>query len=65
MHRTIVNMARCMIFGSGVALIYWNDEAEYASQVLNRSPTRSNTETHVTAGNADWLGAEFDRHCGI
>jgi hypothetical protein len=42
MHRTIMNMVRCMIFGSGVALTYWSDAAEYAANVLNRSPTRSN-----------------------
>ncbi|CAI5719928.1 unnamed protein product [Peronospora farinosa] len=35
-------MIRCMIFGSGVPLMYWSEAAEYATYILNRSPTRSN-----------------------
>ncbi|CAI5725913.1 unnamed protein product [Peronospora effusa] len=35
-------MVRCMIFGSGIALIFWSDAADYATYILNRSPTRAN-----------------------
>jgi hypothetical protein len=42
MHRTILNMARCMIFNSGLPMRFWGDAVKYASYVLNRSPSRSN-----------------------
>nr|CCA27604.1 putative retroelement pol polyprotein [Albugo laibachii Nc14] len=42
MNRTIFNMIRCMIFCSGVPLMHWSKAAEYATYILNRSPTRSN-----------------------
>ncbi|CAI5729482.1 unnamed protein product [Peronospora destructor] len=42
MHQTIMNMVRCMIFGSGIALTFWSDAADYAAYILNRSPTRAN-----------------------
>ncbi|GMF57667.1 unnamed protein product [Phytophthora fragariaefolia] len=42
MHRTVLNMVRCMIFGSGLPLSFWSDAAEYATYILNRSPTRGN-----------------------
>jgi len=41
-HRTVMNMARSMIFASQLQLIFWGDAAQYASYVLNRSPSRSN-----------------------
>ncbi|KAE8877447.1 hypothetical protein PF005_g6499 [Phytophthora fragariae] len=42
MHRTIFNMVRCMIFDSKLAPTFWSDAAEYATYILNRSPTRAN-----------------------
>ncbi|GMF36918.1 unnamed protein product [Phytophthora fragariaefolia] len=42
MHRTVLNMVRCMIFGSGLPLSFWGDAVEYATYILNRSPTRAN-----------------------
>jgi hypothetical protein len=42
MHRTIMNMVRCMLFGCGLSLGYWGYAAEYAAYVLNRMPTRAN-----------------------
>ncbi|GAB9471215.1 unnamed protein product, partial [Globisporangium polare] len=42
MHRTILNMARCMIFACGLPLYFWGDAVEYAAFILNRSPTRAN-----------------------
>ena len=42
MHPTVMNMARSMIFASQLQLIFWGDAAQYASYVLNRSPSRSN-----------------------
>ena len=42
MHRTILNMARCMQFGCGLPLKFWGDAVQYAAYVLNRSPTRAN-----------------------
>ncbi|GMF57079.1 unnamed protein product [Phytophthora fragariaefolia] len=44
MHRTIFNMVRCMIFESGLAPSFWCDAAEYATYILNRSPTRANPD---------------------
>ncbi|POM59010.1 Hypothetical protein PHPALM_36259 [Phytophthora palmivora] len=42
LHRTIMNMVRCMLFGCGLPLNYWGYAAEYAAYVLNRMPTRAN-----------------------
>ena len=54
MHRTVMNMVRCMLFGCGLPLKYWGDAAEYAAYVLNRMPTRANSKRqspiHVLTG---------------
>ncbi|KAE8906895.1 hypothetical protein PF006_g11406 [Phytophthora fragariae] len=42
MHRTILNMARCMLFASGLPLKFWGHAVEYAAYVLNRSPSSGN-----------------------
>lgn len=42
MNRTIFNMVRCMLFGSGIPLTHWSDAAEYAAFILNPTPTRAN-----------------------
>ena len=42
MHRTVLNMARCMIFNCGLPIRFWGDAVKYAAYVLNRSPSRSN-----------------------
>jgi hypothetical protein len=42
MHRTVLNMARCMIFNCGLPVRFWGDAVKYATYVLNRSPSRSN-----------------------
>jgi hypothetical protein len=42
MNRTVFNMARCMIFNSGLPMRFWGDAVKYAAYVLNRSPSRSN-----------------------
>ena len=42
MHRTVLNMARSMIFASRLPLTFWGDAVEYAAYILNRSPTSSN-----------------------
>ena len=42
MHRTVLNMARCMIFASGLPLYFWGDAVQYATYVLNRSPSSAN-----------------------
>ncbi|GMF38959.1 unnamed protein product [Phytophthora fragariaefolia] len=42
MHRTVLNMARCMIFASGLALHFWGDVVQYAAYILNRIPTNAN-----------------------
>uniref|UniRef100_A0AAV1T3V6 Retroviral polymerase SH3-like domain-containing protein n=1 Tax=Peronospora matthiolae TaxID=2874970 RepID=A0AAV1T3V6_9STRA len=39
-----MNMARCMIFASGLPLNFWGDAVEYAAYILNRAPTNSNAE---------------------
>ena len=40
----LFNMFRCMLFGSNVTLTHWSDAAEYATFILNRSPTRANAK---------------------
>uniref|UniRef100_A0AAV1TIA0 Integrase catalytic domain-containing protein n=1 Tax=Peronospora matthiolae TaxID=2874970 RepID=A0AAV1TIA0_9STRA len=42
MHRTIMNMVRIMVFASNLPLTFWDDAAEYATYILNRSRTKSN-----------------------
>ncbi|GMF44886.1 unnamed protein product [Phytophthora fragariaefolia] len=42
MRRTIMNMARCMIFACGLPLKFWGDAVQYAAYILNRAPTNSN-----------------------
>ncbi|POM61282.1 Rve domain containing hypothetical protein [Phytophthora palmivora] len=42
MHRTVLNMARCMLFASGLPLHFWGDAVEYATYVLNRSSCSAN-----------------------
>ncbi|KAE9238201.1 hypothetical protein PF005_g327 [Phytophthora fragariae] len=42
MHRTILNMARCMLFVSGLPLKFWGYAVEYAAYVLNRSACSAN-----------------------
>uniref|UniRef100_A0AAV1UND8 Integrase catalytic domain-containing protein n=1 Tax=Peronospora matthiolae TaxID=2874970 RepID=A0AAV1UND8_9STRA len=44
MHRTILNMARSMIFASRLPLTFWGDAVEYAAYILNRSPTSANAK---------------------
>ncbi|OWZ18981.1 hypothetical protein PHMEG_0006833 [Phytophthora megakarya] len=44
MHRTILNVARCMLFASGLPLYFGGDAVEYAAFVLIRSSCRSNTK---------------------
>ena len=44
MHRTVLNMTRSMIFASRLPLSFWGDAVEYASYILNRSPTSANEE---------------------
>ncbi|CAI5724630.1 unnamed protein product [Hyaloperonospora brassicae] len=43
MHRTVLNMARSMIFASRLPLSFWRDAVEYAAFVLNRIPNSANT----------------------
>lgn len=43
MHRTIMNMARCMIFARGLPLGFWGDAVQYAAYILNRSQSNLNT----------------------
>ena len=31
MHRTVLNMARCMVFASNLPLCYWGDAVEYCT----------------------------------
>ncbi|GMF60514.1 unnamed protein product [Phytophthora fragariaefolia] len=44
MHKTVMNMVRCMLFAPGLALSFWEDAAEYATYKLNRNPTRANSD---------------------
>uniref|UniRef100_A0AAV1TEW2 Integrase catalytic domain-containing protein n=1 Tax=Peronospora matthiolae TaxID=2874970 RepID=A0AAV1TEW2_9STRA len=44
MHRTVLNMARSIIFASHLPLTFWGDAVEYAAYILNRSPTSANLQ---------------------
>ncbi|KAG2781011.1 hypothetical protein PC129_g19254 [Phytophthora cactorum] len=44
MHRTVLNMARCMLFASWLPMYFWGDAVEYAAYVLNRSSCRANSK---------------------
>ena len=44
MHRTILNMARSMIFASRLPLTFWGDAVDHAAYILNRSPTSANAK---------------------
>lgn len=37
MHRTVLNMSRCMIFLSGLPLHFWGDVVQCTAYVLNRA----------------------------
>jgi hypothetical protein len=43
LHQTVLNMARCMIFNSGMPIRFWGDAVKYAAYVLYRSPSRGNS----------------------
>lgn len=42
MHRTTMNMARCMIFACELPLRFWGDAVQYTAYILNRAPTYAN-----------------------
>jgi hypothetical protein len=42
MHRTVLKMARCMIFNCDLPILFWGDTVKYATYELDRSPSRSN-----------------------
>ncbi len=42
MHRTILNMARFMIFNCRLPMHFWGDAVKYTAYVFNRSPCKSN-----------------------
>lgn len=42
MRRKIINMARCMIFASGLPPNFWGDAVEYVAYNLNCAPTSAN-----------------------
>ena len=42
MHRTVLNMARCMVFAGNLLLLIMGDAVKYSTYILNRSPTRFN-----------------------
>lgn len=44
MYRTVLNMARSMIFAIGLPLFFWGDAVQYATYVFNRSPRSASTK---------------------
>ena len=42
MHRTVLKLARSMMFACALPLHFWGDAVQYAVHILNRSPTRVN-----------------------
>lgn len=43
MHRTVLNLARSMMFSCALSLQFWGDAVQYTVHILNRSPTQANT----------------------
>jgi hypothetical protein len=49
-HRTVLSMARCIIFNCGLPIRFWGDADRYAAYVLNRSLSRSNHgQSHLSS----------------
>lgn len=44
MHRTVLNMARSMIFAGRLPVSFWGDAVEYEVYILSRSSTSANTK---------------------
>lgn len=44
MHRTVLNLARSMMFASALPLHFWGDAVQYAVHILKPSPTRANAK---------------------
>jgi hypothetical protein len=42
MHRTVLNMARSMIFNCRLAHAFWGGALKYTAYTLNRSPCKAN-----------------------
>ncbi|POM67044.1 LOW QUALITY PROTEIN: Putative retroelement [Phytophthora palmivora] len=42
MHRTVMNMAHCMVFSCGLPLSFWGGAVQYAAYILNQAPTNAN-----------------------
>ncbi|GMF35798.1 unnamed protein product [Phytophthora fragariaefolia] len=41
-HRTVLNMARCMLYANGLPLYFWGDAIEYPAYVLNKGSCSAN-----------------------
>ncbi|CAI5733963.1 unnamed protein product [Hyaloperonospora brassicae] len=71
MHRTVLNLARSMMFACALPLNFWGDEVLYAVYILNRSPSRANDKRasplEVLAGVAPDLRkiVVFGSHCHV
>ncbi|GMF59553.1 unnamed protein product [Phytophthora fragariaefolia] len=54
MHRTIMNMARCMIFACGLPISFWGDAVQYAAYISNepgaRFPAKNADQTDPILG---------------
>ena len=61
MHRTIMNMVRCMLFGCGLPIGYWGYSAEYAAFVLKPDAISRQPEPQIAFGSFD---GEAGKHCG-
>uniref|UniRef100_A0AAV1TNM8 Integrase catalytic domain-containing protein n=1 Tax=Peronospora matthiolae TaxID=2874970 RepID=A0AAV1TNM8_9STRA len=44
MHRTVLNMARSMIFANRLPVSFWGDAVEYAAYILNHRPKSANAK---------------------
>ena len=42
MHRTVLNLARSMMFACALSLHFWGDAVQYAVYILYQNPTRKN-----------------------
>ena len=71
MHRTILNLARSMMFSCALPLNFWSDAVLYSVYILNRYPSRANdhraSPLEVLTGVAPDLRkiVVFGSHCHV
>uniref|UniRef100_A0AAV1T7A8 Integrase catalytic domain-containing protein n=1 Tax=Peronospora matthiolae TaxID=2874970 RepID=A0AAV1T7A8_9STRA len=66
-HRTVLNLARSMVFACALPVMFWRDAVLYAVHILNRSLTRANAKRasplEVLTGKTPDLPLGERHHC--